>query len=161
MKVNKGGMSVSVLSKAIKRENIIFLSNDIKIKEIALNSMSLVLLNNGYVKESYIEAVKKRELEFPTGLNTRSYGIAIPHVDSKHVKETTIAVGILKEAIVFQEMGSENSTVPVRIIFMLAIHDPSKQLNVLQEIISLIENGVKIDELVQARDVEDVLDILN
>ncbi|MGX7198166.1 PTS sugar transporter subunit IIA [Enterococcus olivae] len=152
---------MSELGKMINPENIIFLSSDTKIKEEALDSVSSLMLKNGYVKESYIEAIKEREHTFPTGLNTTSYGIAIPHVDSKHVNEATIAVGILKEPVEFQEMGAEDIIVPVRIIFMLAIKDPSKQLDVLQAVISLIENGTKIDELVQATDATDVLQILN
>ena len=152
---------MSELGKMINPENIIFLPDNIKTKENVLDNISLLMFRNGYVKESYIEAIKKREDTFPTGLNTKSYGIAIPHVDSKHVNEATIAVGILKEPVEFQEMGAEDIIVPVRIIFMLAIKDPSKQLEVLQAVISLIENGAKIDELVQANDATDVLQILN
>lgn len=152
---------MSELGKMIHPENIIFLPDNIKTKENVLDNISLLMFRNGYVKESYIEAIKKREDTFPTGLNTKSYGIAIPHVDSKHVNEATIAVGILKEPVEFQEMGAEDIIVPVRIIFMLAIKDPSKQLEVLQAVISLIENGAKIDELVQANDAADVLQILN
>jgi len=152
---------MSELGKMIHPENIIFLPDNIKTKENVLDNISLLMFRNGYVKESYIEAIKKREDTFPTGLNTTSYGIAIPHVDSKHVNEATIAVGILKEPVEFQEMGAEDIIVPVRIIFMLAIKDPSKQLEVLQAVISLIENGAKIDELVQANDATDVLQILN
>lgn len=152
---------MSELGKMIHPENIIFLPDNIKTKENVLDNISLLMFRNGYVKESYIEAIKKREDTFPTGLNTKSYGIAIPHVDSKHVNEATIAVGILKEPVEFQEMGAEDIIVPVRIIFMLAIKDPSKQLEVLQAVISLIENGAKIDELVQANDATDALQILN
>lgn len=150
------------LVKMIKPENIIFLSKDAShTKEAVLDSISTLLFKNGYVKGSYVEAVKEREAVFPTGLNTLSYGIAIPHVDSKHVEKATIAVGILKNAVNFQEMGAENTTVPVRLLFMLAIKDPTKQLDILQEVIALIESGEKITALVQATNKADVLRQLN
>lgn len=130
-------------------------------KEAVLDSISQRLFKNGYVKESYAQAIKDREAIFPTGLNTTTFGIAIPHTDSKHVNEATIAVGILKQPVIFQEMGAEEVEVPVRLIFMLAIKEPDKQLETLQAVISLIENEEKMNALVQAKNESDVIQLLN
>ena len=40
------------------------------------------LYKTGYVKESYGASVAERERDFPTGLPTEPYGIAIPHTNS-------------------------------------------------------------------------------
>ncbi|MBV7389630.1 PTS sugar transporter subunit IIA [Enterococcus sp. ALS3] len=130
-------------------------------KEAVLDYISQLLFKNGYVKESYAQAIKDREAIFPTGLNTTTFGIAIPHTDSKHVNEATIAVGILKQPVIFQEMGAEEVEVPVRLIFMLAIKEPEKQLETLQAVISLIENEEKMNALVQAKNESDVIQLLN
>ena len=50
------------------------------------DKISDILYEKGYVKETFKNAIKKREEEFPTGLQVESLGIAIPHTDSLHVK---------------------------------------------------------------------------
>lgn len=153
---------MSELVNRINRQNIIIFDEQADIdKERLLEKLGHLLFQNGYVKESYIQAIKEREATFPTGLNTTTYGIAIPHTDSKHVKKATIAVGVVKTPIIFQEMGAEDVEVPVRLVFMLAIKEPEKQLETLQAVISLIENEEKMTALVHAKDEAAVLQLIN
>ncbi|WP_438732026.1 PTS sugar transporter subunit IIA [Enterococcus sp. AZ128] len=143
-------------------ENITFFEEQENVnKESILETIAQRLYKNSFVKESYIEAIKERERIFPTGLNTTTFGIAIPHTDSKHVNKATIAVGILKQPVSFQEMGAEDIEVPVRIVFMLAIKEPDKQLETLQSVISLIENEEKMNALVHSKNESDVIQLLN
>lgn len=153
---------MSELVKMINQKNIVFFDEPVNLnKEQLLEKLACRLFQNGYVKESYIQAIQERESAFPTGLNTTTYGIAIPHTDSKHVHEATIALGIVKTPVVFQEMGAEEVEVPVRLVFMLAIKEPEKQLETLQAVISLIEDEGKMQALVQAADEAAVLQQLN
>lgn len=153
---------MSELVNMINRQNIVIFDEQADIdKEQLLEQLGRLLFQNGYVKESYIQAIKEREATFPTGLNTTTYGIAIPHTDSKHVKEATIAVGVVRTPIPFQEMGAEDVEVPVRLVFMLAIKEPEKQLETLQAVISLIENEEKMTALVHAKDEAAVLQLVN
>lgn len=153
---------MSELVNMINRQNIVIFDEQADIdKEQLLEQLGRLLFQNGYVKESYIQAIKEREAAFPTGLNTTTYGIAIPHTDSKHVKEATIAVGVVRTPIPFQEMGAEDVEVPVRLVFMLAIKEPEKQLETLQAVISLIENEEKMTALVQAKDEAAVFQLVN
>lgn len=153
---------MSELVNMINRQNIVIFDEQADIdKEQLLEQLGRLLFQNGYVKESYIQAIKEREATFPTGLNTTTYGIAIPHTDSKHVKEATIAVGVVRTPILFQEMGAEDVEVPVRLVFMLAIKEPEKQLETLQAVISLIENEEKMTALVQAKDEAAVFQLVN
>ncbi|MBO1308689.1 PTS sugar transporter subunit IIA [Enterococcus sp. 669A] len=150
------------LVKMVDSKNITFFDEQDHLdKEKLLETMSALLHKNGFVKESYIQAIKDREAVFPTGLNTTTFGIAIPHTDSKHVNEATIAVGILKQPVIFQEMGAEEVEVPVRLVFMLAIKEPDKQLETLQSVIALIESEEKMKALVHAESESDVIQLLN
>lgn len=152
---------MSDLVNMVVSKNITFFEEQNSLdKEKVLDTVSQTLYKNGYVKESYIQAIKDREKIFPTGLNTTTFGIAIPHTDSKHVNEATIAIGVLKQPTIFQEMGAEDIEVPVRLVFMLAIKDPDKQLETLQSVISLIENEIKMNALVHSKSESDVLRIL-
>lgn len=155
-------MRMNDLVNMVTPKNITFFDEQGDLnKETVLDTISQLLYKNGYVKESYTQAIKDREAVFPTGLNTTTYGIAIPHTDSKHVNEATIAVGILKQPVIFQEMGAEEVEVPVRLVFMLAIKEPDKQLETLQSVISLIENEEKMNALVHSENESDVIQLLN
>lgn len=155
-------MRMNDLVNMVTPKNITFFDEQGDLnKETVLDTISQLLYKNGYVKESYRQAIKDREAVFPTGLNTTTYGIAIPHTDSKHVNEATIAVGILKHPVTFQEMGAEEVEVPVRLVFMLAIKEPDKQLETLQSVISLIENEEKMNALVHSENESDVIQLLN
>lgn len=87
----------------------------------AISFLSRSLHQAGYVKDTFEEAVLKREEEYPTGLPTAGIGVAIPHTDADHVLKPTIAVGVLKKPVIFKEMGYPDSTVNVKLICVLAL----------------------------------------
>lgn len=153
---------MNTLVNMINSKNITFFDEQDHLdKNDILDCMGNLLHQSGFVKESYTQAIKNRESVFPTGLNTTTVGIAIPHTDSKHVREATIAIGILKSPVIFQEMGADEIEVPVRLVFMLAIKEPEKQLETLQSVISLIEDEEKMNALVHIENESDVIHLLS
>lgn len=121
-----------------------------------LRQLGAELYRQGYVKESYIDAVIEREKEFPTGLPTKGVGIAIPHADAIHVNEEALILGILKEPVNFTVMGSHNDQVEVQLVFMLAIKDPQMQLNMLKR---LMEGCQKEEVLYTLRNHDDLREV--
>jgi PTS system galactitol-specific IIA component len=102
--------------------------------EAILKLVSL-LEAQGYVKASFGQACLKREKVFPTGLPTQPVGIAIPHTDCEHVNRGAVAVGVLPEPVEFTEMGcTDDSTVDVHVILVLAISDPQAVTHFLREL---------------------------
>jgi len=67
-------------------------------------------LATGYVSEEFAEDVWEREKIFPTGLPTQPFGVAIPHADPDHVKQSAVCLGILNSPVFFNQMGMESST---------------------------------------------------
>lgn len=126
----------------------------------ALEELATVMLEKGFVKESYIAAIYKREKVFPTGLPTNYIGVAIPHTDSIHVNETSIGVGILEKPVVFNMMGNSENKVNVEILFMLAIKEPEGQLEVLQNLIDLFQDGHTLLDIKQAKNEDKVAKIV-
>ena len=63
---------------------------DTKDKFETLEAMGKLMVEKGFVKESYIEAVQEREKVFPTGLPMEALGVAIPHTDSIHVNKKAV-----------------------------------------------------------------------
>lgn len=116
----------------------------------AINQTAKILLNKGLVKESYIEAIKKREESFPTGLKFENYGIAIPHTDPEHVINEAILINILEKPIKFEQMASEGLYTDVNIIVMLAIKNKENQVPYLQALIEIFQDKEKIDKLLES-----------
>lgn len=105
-----------------------------------LESMAANLCKQGYVKKSYASAVITREQYFATGLPTNSYGVAIPHTDIEHVYKSAISFAVLKNPVEFGIMGEETEKTPVKLVFMLAMHDSHSQLKMLQNLMAIFQD---------------------
>jgi len=128
---------------------------DLEIDE-ADNFSSLAVLadrleKNQCVNGAFSRAIQEREKEFSTGLPLEHVGVAIPHTDSEYVFKQSMAIGILKNPVMFEMMGSPEVLVPVKIIFMLAIKEPKKQLEFLQALIDMFQTDEKVLAIIQAK----------
>ena len=102
----------------------------------------------GYVSEEFAEDVWEREKIFPTGLPTQPFGVAIPHADPDHVKQSAVCLGILNSPVFFNQMGMESSTqLEIRIVFLLAIKEKEKQVVMIQQLVELIQNPDLLEDL--------------
>jgi PTS system galactitol-specific IIA component len=141
--------------------NLVHVFHERVTREHAIRMLATALYDGGYVKESYIAAVLEREKEYPTGLPTTPIGVAIPHTDSEHVYGSALAVGILSEAIAFQEMGSVDSEVSVHIISMMAIADPKSVMPVLRTLALAYQDPGFLTLLKRSGSEQAVLDLLS
>ncbi|MET3559008.1 PTS system galactitol-specific IIA component [Streptococcus rupicaprae] len=133
-------------------EDFIFPSLDVATKEEAISFLADQLFSNGLVDEGYKEAILTRESVYPTGLPANGYNIAIPHADYTLVKETALAIGILKNPVTFKAMDDVTKDVAIHIIIMLAIHEPHGQIEMLQRIVGIIQNENLRKALVESAD---------
>ncbi|HIY92298.1 PTS sugar transporter subunit IIA [Companilactobacillus sp. HBUAS56275] len=140
-------------------EEIVLLDIAPKDSTEALGMVADELIKKDVVKESYKDAVIKREKEFPTGLNAPSLGIAIPHTDAIHVNKPQIAIARLAQPVKFLQMG-DGADVEAKLIFMLALKEPHAQLETLQKLVALIQNETAVSELIAAKDSKSIIDIL-
>lgn len=95
------------------------------------------LYRRGIVKENFFEHVMLREKEFPTGLATDKYGIAIPHTDSKYVNRSQIEFVSLKSPVKFKNMGNASEDIEVTHVFMIAMCQPHEQAETLAKLMGL------------------------
>lgn len=140
------------MSQIKLEEKLVLLELDGENREAVLAAMSDNLLQCGYVKETYKQAVIEREQNFATGLPTGSYGVAIPHTDIVHVNRAAISIAVLKEETDFVIMGEESETVPVKIVFMLAVKEQHAQLEMLQKLMALFQDNEALQYLVDEND---------
>lgn len=98
-------------------------------------ALSHDLIKNGYVEDTFNQAIIEREKEFPTGLSTGKALLAIPHTDTKHITKPFIYVVKANKPMKFLQMATRDKWLEVNIIFMLGIKDPAKQVGLLSLII--------------------------
>ena len=129
-------------------------------EEIILR-LGQLLHKNGFVKDSYTQAVLDREIIFPTGLQTKSLGFAIPHTDAEHVEITTVAIATLEKPVIFRAMGSPDEEISVSVVMMLAVSNPKQVVDTLVKVISILENEVTIEKLENATTSVEIFDAFN
>lgn len=114
----------------------------------------------GYVTEGYADSVVKREKEFPTGLPTVPFGIAIPHTDSAFVKKSGICCMRLKKPLPFRQMGDGEAVIEVYFVLLLAISDGAEHVDLLSGLMELFSSEDTLEQLRRATDEEGIIEIL-
>lgn len=74
-----------------------------KDKEQVIDEIGQMLVASGYVGESYIDAMHRRELSFPTNIGN---GIALPHgveAAKKEIRRSGIAVMVFPQGVLWGE----------------------------------------------------------
>lgn len=99
------------------------------------------------VSEEYGAQTWARECSHPTGLPTKPFCIAFPHADSEGVKKSALAVAVLCQPVLFQNMADPDEGLDVRIVFMLANHSPEEQIQTLRNLAMLFSQPEKLIEL--------------
>ena len=66
-------------------ENLIVPDLEAKSSDEVFEKLGGLFIAEGYCRDTYVDALKDREKDFPTGVNMGSIGIAIPHTDKQHV----------------------------------------------------------------------------
>ena len=118
------------------------------------------LYQAGYVTEMYADSVVEREREFPTGLPTEPFGVAIPHTDSTFVKQSGICCMKLKEPLDFQQMGNGDETVSAHFVLLLAISGGAEHMVLLSGLMELFSNEELLVQLGQAVSEEEIVSVL-
>lgn len=141
-------------------KELIVTNFDAKSKEDVIDVLYKKLYENGFVKESYLEAIKKREKNFPTGLQLNRYNVAIPHTDPEHVVKPAIAVATLKNPVIFKNMANPLEDVEVSLVFMIALNEAHSQVEMLQQLIQLIQNDVLLEKIIREDGGDEIIEII-
>lgn len=116
----------------------------------------------GYVRPSFADAVLAREARMPTGLPMgRDSNVAVPHTDPEHVLKPGIALATLSHPVDFANMEDPEEAVPVGLVFMLALNDKDKQIEMLQQIMLTIQDETLSQKLLDAGTADELLALLD
>lgn len=142
------------------REDLIFPRLEVEDSSDVMKKMGKAFIDKEICKETYIDALIKREVEFPTGIDVDGFGIAIPHTDVSHVNQASIGIAILEEPVKFIQMGTDDEEVETKIVVMLAVDDPQKHLALLQNILEILQDKNVLNELSNSKEVNDIIKII-
>jgi PTS system galactitol-specific IIA component len=154
-------MPINTDKEFILDEDLIKIHIKADSKDDVFEQLGRTLISKGYVTEDYIEALKDREIEFPTGLQTQTIGVAIPHTDAKYVNRTTISVGVLDKSVPFEMMGCDDGIVNAEVIFMLSVNNPDKHISILQKLMGIFQRDEVLANIKNSIDTSSIMKILS
>lgn len=139
---------------------LVALGVEAKTSDDVMDVMGSKFVQLGYCKDSYIQALKDREVEFSTGIDIDGVGVAMPHTDVSHVHKSGIGIATLREPVTFIHMATDDVPVPVRLVFMLAVDDPNRHLSEIQDILAIIQDKPTLEKLLTAKKENEVIEII-
>ena len=141
------------------KEELIFTDMDASSTNDIFEVLGGELVLAGYAKDGYVQALKEREDEFPTGLDVDGFGVAIPHTPPEHVNEVATAIAVLRDPVTFLEMGTDEP-VDVSLVFMLCVTDPQAHIAQLQQIVKIIQDKQVLADLQGTTDAHTIVEII-
>lgn len=129
-------------------------------KEDVIKDIYDCLCRHDKVKPSFYDALLERENTYPTGLDLGKVNVAIPHVVPEHVKDSALAIAVLKNPVPFGRMDDPDETVDVSVVFSIALAQEGKQLETLQTLMKIIDNEETVAQVVNAGNAKEIINIL-
>ncbi len=148
------------LSEYIGKDHIRIFEESLDQKEL-LRQLGDALIRTGAVHEEYIDAVCKREQDYPTGLQTGEVNVAIPHADPEHhVLKPAIAIGVARSGVPFRNMADPASEISVQVVFLIAPEKGETQLSILEQIMQLIQDQANMRKMMNAQGTDEAWSVL-
>ena len=142
------------------KKELIWLDADFHSKEELFKAVGKKFGELGYVKNSFSDALAEREKNFPTGLATEPFQVAIPHTDPEHVIKEAVSCIRLKNPLKFKDVGDDENDINAEFVFVLCIMEPEKQIDVLKALVEALSNEKIMNGIKTAKTPEEVYSLL-
>ncbi len=119
-------------------------------KEDALTKMANILIDKGYTKPTFLEAILERERHYPSGLPMAEEHIAIPHTDAEHINKSVLFFAKLESPVEFSVMGAPEQKIQVRMISMFALKEKKKIGELLSTLITVYQDPDFLSRLIRS-----------
>lgn len=142
------------------KDDLIFFENVATWEEL-FEQVGSKLLDKNLVKPSFVEAIKERERNYPTGLDLSVVGedtpnVAIPHTETEHCNSDQIVVVKLNNEIMFNNMIAPDKELNVRFVFFILNSQKSAQTNILSNLMGFFTKDNNVNHLNQLETAEEV-----
>lgn len=132
--------------EALLRPELVFFDVDAADEHELLAQLAERLVPLGCVTDDWLEKVEARERAYPTGLHTKTIGIAIPHADGCVLRQY-IAVVRPRRPVVFQPMAGIGGPVEASLVLNLGVTRDGGQVEVLQRLMNVFMDQDNVDEV--------------
>jgi len=126
-----------------------FYNQHFQSKEELFETLSNQLLNEGYVKSGYYNALITREQNFPTGIESK-INLAIPHADPENVNKSTFVIVTLAEPINFASMVEPEKLLEIKLVILMVLDDGKDQIAFLKRIPDLAGDNEILSDVLNA-----------
>lgn len=141
-------------------KELVFLDKPLNNSDEFFDFIFPILKEKGYVRESFLLAIKQREKAYPTALPTEPYAVALPHTDIEHIIKPFIAVTRAKDTVSWCEMANNDNVLQARFIFLLGFMDKDGHINLLQALMGSLSDEIFVEQLNQAQTAEEIVQLL-
>jgi galactitol PTS system EIIA component len=124
-----------------------------------IREMGTRLKKAGLVNDQFIDAVIKREKDYPTGLPTK-IPVSLCHTDPQYVLKSFLTLATLEKPVVFHEMGNPTAIQNVRIVFVLGVKEKNEHVSVLKNIMNLLRNENLLQSIYDSKSTSEIKEIL-
>ncbi|MGI6229687.1 MAG: PTS sugar transporter subunit IIA [Tractidigestivibacter sp.] len=107
------------------------------------------LAPKGYLKDTWLDAIRTRETNYPTGLELENISVAIPHVEPENIEKPYIAVAKPVRPVAFQPMAAMvDHPVQAQLVINLGLlaHDED-QVAVLQTLMNVFMDKAACEDI--------------
>ena len=151
------------MSELINRKNVYI--SEAKTKEELFEDLYKKLKADDLVNDKFLEMVKEREENYPTGMdmslvNENLPNIAIPHTEPEACKVTRVIPVKLKEKIKFNNMIDPEKELEVSFIFMILNNEGGQQTDVLAKIMDFVTKTDDIEKMYQLDDADKIYEFI-
>ena len=142
------------------REELILDGAVYESREEALESMARLLVDKGYCREPFVEAILERERAHPSALPMPGHKIAIPHTDADYVNRSAILFARLQRPVEFRSMGDPGEILQVSMISMFALEEKREIGDLLETLLTVYQDEAVRESIFAARGAEEIFGIL-
>ena len=130
-------------------KKLVLFHQDCEDRDDAIARLAALFMESGVAKETYLQGLMDREVEFPTGLYEEGMycGVAMPHTFAEHVNEKQIGFMSLNKPVKWHYMGDVSKEIDISCVFMLALKDGHDQLEMLRGLMKLFVNNELMERL--------------
>lgn len=140
--------------------DLIFIDEDVSTSDDLFERVADKAKSLGYINNEFIDKIKKREKKYPTGLQLKNNGVAIPHTDADTIEKQFIAIVVPENPVLFQRMDNPAETTEVEVAFVLGLNEPHSQVEMLQELMGLFQQFDIVDQIKTKKNEEELINYL-
>ena len=139
---------------------LVVMLDDVKTYQEAEAVLAKHLVELGYAKSSFPQAIAEREESFPTGLQIGEFNAAMPHCDPENVNQAAICVGVIKNPVNWKRMDDPDETCKVSLVTMLALTEAHSHLEMLQKVVALIQDQGLMGKIASVSSPQEVFELV-